>query len=153
LKYIKTYDELLENLNVQEDSGEIKIYKNGSYKNGSYINFYKIDIEYLAEFNTNLNLRKLFETFGDEALFINKLFISKRENPFIIKRFIKKVEKYAEENDIKNIILIAEPFMDKRLNIERMIKLYEFFGFEIYQKLSQKSYLMFKNKSDILLEK
>ena len=137
MKYLK----LFENFTETENYGEYK-YGNGK----SYMQYFKMkDTHSLVEFN-GMDLESVYDTIGDHCIFIEKVYIHPDDSPMILRRFLSKVEEFANEEDYGVIATVAEPFEDKRLNVNQLVELYQKFGFVVYDKLpSSEAYIMYKD--------
>ena len=113
-------------------------------KNDSYIEFFKMkDTYHLVEFN-DLDLNKVYSEIGEECYFISKIVIE-NENPMIIKKFLSFVNELALMDNYYTIVLVAEPFKDKKLSYDRLIKLYKNLGFSEFEEISNGSMIMYKH--------
>lgn len=140
MKHLK----LFENFEETENYGEY------TYSNGkSYIKYFKMkDTHSIVEFN-GMDLDEVYSEIGQECIFIDKVYIHPEDNPLILRRFLSKVESYANEEDYNVIATMAEPFEDKRLNVNQLVDLYKKFGFIIFQKLpDNEAYIMYKELDD-----
>jgi GNAT superfamily N-acetyltransferase len=137
MKHLKLFEEFT----VKENFGEYN-YTNGK----SYIQYFKMkDTHSLVEFN-GMDLESVYDIIGDHCIFIDKVYIHPDDSPLILRRFLNKVEEYAKEEDYNVIATLAEPFEDKRLNVNQLIELYQKFGFVVYEKLpDSEAYIMYKD--------
>jgi len=141
---------IMKHIKLYEEFNEIESYGDYTYGNGkSYIKYFKMKDTYsLVEF-TGLDLESVYGEIGEECVFVDKVYIHPEDNPLILRRFLSKVENYTKEIGYNTIVLDAEPFDDKRLDVSKLINLYEKFGFIVYQELpSGGAYIMYKKLDD-----
>ncbi len=142
---MKLYEDFKDNLNnnftVVDNLGDIKI-----SKGNSYIEFHKMKDNYnLSEF-TDLDLDNVYENLGDSCIFIQKVFIHPNDNTLLLRKFLNIIEEYTIDNGYDIIVTIAEPFGDKRLDVDKLVQLYKIFGFSIFEKMPHgEGYMMYKN--------
>ena len=133
-----------------KESNQIETtYNDGVYvisKGESYLNFFRMkDTYHIVEFNDVLDLDDIYSEIGEECYFIKEIYINPDDSPFLIKQFIKIVEKHCIDDGYDTICFVAEPFLDKRLDYNRLVDLYEKLGFTKYMEIGNEQMLMFKH--------
>jgi hypothetical protein len=144
MKYLNLFEEFTTPFEMEEKYDEVTL-----SIGHSFISFFYLKDTYnLVEF-TDLDLDNVYETIGEECVYIDKISINledKEKYPHLVRRFIEEVERYAKEKDCHTICLIAEPFGSKRKSADELVKMYQHFGFEIFEKIPGKEhYMMYKN--------
>ncbi len=141
-KYILKFESFNESITTEfvDNNGEYQ-YK----KDNSYINFEILRDTYnIVEFNSELNLEDVYNTIGDRGVLITKIYLDPNDSPILIKKFLKDVENFCIDNDERVIMLVAEPFGDKRQNKKRLVEFYSNCGFDIFSNIG-KGVLMYKH--------
>jgi len=136
----------MRHIKLYEEFKEVESYGDYTYGNGkSYIKYFKMkDTHSIVEF-TDLDLDSVYSEIGEECIFIDKVYIHPDDNPLILRSFLSKVEEYAKEVGYNTIATNAEPFADKRLNVNQLVSLYKKLGFIVYQELpSGGAFIMYK---------
>ena len=104
------------------------------------------DTHNLIEFNgDNIELSDLYEVIGEEAIYVSELYSDETDSPFLIRRMMKELEKICKKWDFDTIVGIAEPFLDKRLDRDRLVNFYTKMGFNIYADLTPTSTIVYKH--------
>lgn len=140
MKYLKIFEGYDNQIEIKEEWGVYTATKGKSYIEYHYMK----DTHSLVEFN-GMDLESVYSEIGEECVFVQKVYIDPTDNPIILRRFVNIVENYTREKDVNVIVLVAEPFADKRLDSTQLTELYKLFGFINYEKLPDtENYIMYK---------